>query len=458
MAVIAILFAVPVSGFSEYFVTERCSHFSKTVAYPKPVFMTLPIHLRILLAAAVMQALSFITVALYAAVPIPILDIIDITHGYVADGFSWPWLVQVFNQHSIVVPRLLLMADIMVTGGHMTIFTTLGLTAWLGIFIIVVQNLWVATPTYSIRLLGCGLLAFVVFRCFLLESIVINNGFNYLFAAFFAVVSFSIAATVKPSWSALAVSSLAALASGLCLVNGVLAIPIAAIIAGLRNRRVSVVLPFGIAMFIAASFYLLGRPESGPTLSLNPLIVLQSLTSMFAAPWVRKIGLFGQLFGMLMIFLALITLILILRRPSRMDAINAFAAAMLMFGLGSASLIAIGRPELTADIGVVGRYALWPALVHAGIILFWIRLPVLATWFEGRGFRALIITGVLLLAIEQLRYAWMYIELGQSMQQAAVQLRAGERSPALFETIKSASSSASPVFDLYAARGLYGFR
>jgi hypothetical protein len=421
----------------------------------------LPIHLRILLALAGLQAASFIAVVLLTTVSIPILDIVGITHGFVADGFSWPWLLQPWNQHLIIVPRVLLMADITMTGGHMGIFTLLALSAWAGVVLICMRFANDAGLERRLLLLVAAVLGLAMFRGFLLESIIINNGFNYPFAALFAALAFALAAGVqpgKPVFARASFSALAALAGGFCLANGMLAVPVAAMVALLRGRAFLAVLPFFVAGGVLITIYAVAAPAGDIPVQLDTVTVLQSFTSVFGAPWVLKIGLLGQGVGLCVIFALLAAGVSLLRRLDRLDAVEVFAGAMMLFSLGSIGMIVIGRPELSAEIGAVGRYAIWVAMAHAGIALVALRRPLVVRWTERRSFRLVIMAGAALLMIEQARLVWAYSEMGQGMQQAAQALQRGERGAGLFDVIRTDPASAGPVFDLYAAHGLYGFR
>jgi hypothetical protein len=419
-----------------------------------------PIHLRILLVLAGLQAISFIAVILLTTISIPILDIVDITHGFVADGFTWSWLLQPWNQHLIIVPRLLLMVDIVATGGHMGIFTLLALLAWLGVILICLRFASDAGLEHRILLLVAAVLGLAMFRGFLLESIVINNGFNYPFTALFAAVAFALAAGMQPGQRVFVragFSALAALASGLCLANGMLAVPVAAAIAVLRARAFRVVLPFLIAAGVFVAVYASADTNNGIVIQFDAVTVLQSLTAVFGAPWVLKVDLLGQGVGFCVILVLLAAGVSLLHRLDRLGAVDAFAGAMMLFSMGSIGMIVIGRPELSAEIGSIGRYAIWVAMAHAGIVLVVLRSPLVAGWTERRSFRLLILTAAALLMIEQARIAWSYAEIGQGMQQASQALQEGDRATDLFDMIRTDPASAGPVFDLYAAQGLYGF-
>ena len=431
-----------------------------TTAPSSPNAVTVPaVHARIMLLLAGLQTLSFMIVAIVAAVPIPILDSLDMTGRYLNEGLSWQSLVQPWNQHLIVIPRLLLAADIAVTGGHMLPFVVLALLAWCGVFAVARRHLADAVAPGNLRLLAQALLLLVLFRAFLLESIVLNNGLNYPLAAISAVAAISLAArldTAKPAMTKATLSALAALASSLCLANGILAIPIAALVAVRRSRSLRAALPFGAALAVVLGCLGLS-PPGGPLLEQpDPHIVLQSMTRMFGAPWGLKIGAFDQAVGAVVLATAAATLILILYRQPRLDSANAFAAGLIAFGLGSALLVALGRPDLVNDMGMIGRYGLWPALVKAGIVLVLVRTAPIVNRLDRPALLALILALAVLIAHEHVRQARMYLALGADMQEAAVALRAGGRDPALLARIRS--DGRGPVFDLYAARGLYGFR
>lgn len=419
----------------------------------------MPIYLRILLLIAGLYFAAFIATAALGAVPVPFLDILGIIAGYLADGLSWQWLLQPWNTHVIAIPRLLLAADIALTGGHMLIFVVLGLLAWCTVFPIVWSHIERVVRDRSLRLLAGTVLAFMLFRAFLLESIIFNNGFNYPLAAIFAVSAFAIAAMLSTRQPVLAKSSFAALfalASSLCLANGVLALPIAAGVAGLRSRSWRATLPFAVVFPIMAWLYLREAVSGASSLQIDPGIMLQALINMFGAPWVLKTGMIGQAYGLLVILIALATGLFTLRRMPRLNATDCFALALLMFGMGSAMLVAAGRPELSGNMGAIGRYVLWPILVHVGLLLILIQNSSIMKLPDRPAIRALLLAGAALMVFEQARVAPKYIAVGRDMQAAGTALQAGARDPAVLARIRSEPDG--PVFDLYAARGLYGFR
>lgn len=423
------------------------------------VFTVLPLSHRILLVVAGLQFVSFTALTVLAAAPVPVFDTLNITHGYVVDGLSWSWLLQLHNQHQIIVPRLLLVADLAVTGGHVQVFVALGLIAWTGVFLIVVLQMIRNTSVSSWLAPGCALLAIALFRAFLLESIVLNNGFNYPITAIFAVSAFALAARVEPAQPlqpAAWLAAMAAVASSLCLLNGALALLIAAGVAVLRSRSIAAVIPFMAGAVIAATLYLPELASGSPQVSFDVGLLLQALLNAFGAPWVLKVGVAGQIAGLIVILSALVCLVMILR--SQFSRADALAAALILFGLGSILLAAIGRPDLSEHMGAVGRYALWSALVHAGIILTAMRQPLILQWFDRPFSRGVVLAVAALLMVEQARMARVYLNLAHDMQVAAGRLQAGERSDADFVTLGIDPAYGRAVYDLYAARGLYGFR
>lgn len=402
-------------------------------------------------------------VALVAAVPIPIIDNLAITGSYLRDGFSWHWLTQPINHHAIIVPRLLLLIDLELTGGHMMLFVVLSLLAWGGIFILLHRQVIAAALDAVLGSIAVSLLAVVMFRGFLLESIVLNNGFNYPLTAFFTVLATVVAATLSQQrqrvFAVASLSAMAALAAGLCLINGVLAIPVAALVAWLRSRSVVALIPFTVAAFIALVIYVYGAATDlqPADVRIDFAVVLLSLMNLFGAPWVQKIGIAGQGVGLLVLLTAIASLWLVVRRTRPVNSIDAVAVMLIIFGIGSATMIAVGRPEISEIIGSAGRYGLWVALVHAGIIMIVMQIPVVTTWVRTRSFRVVLTVGFLLLTAEQVRYATFYVRIGADMQEAAAALREGDRSPALMNTIRSTQDFALPALNLYADRNLYGF-
>jgi hypothetical protein len=417
-------------------------------------------YLSIVIVLACIQAGSFIAVAISAGVTIPIIDILHITGSYLRHGFSWSWLVELLNQHSIILPRLLLLADMSLTGGHMVIIIALALASWCAVFTLVLRHVAAVAADNFFRGLAGALLAMAMFRGFLLESIVLNNGFNYPLTAIFVVMAATAVAGIVPSQPVLVRTSIAALsglAAGLCLVNGLLVIPIVALMAWLRSRSPVALLPFVVTGIAGLWLYWLGSERTSFLIAIEPGVFFQTLLNLFGAPWVRKIGIAGQIVGIVVIVAAAGSLVATARRYRHCNGADAMIVILILFGLGSTGMVAIGRLETSEAIGSAGRYGLWVAFVHAGIILAAVQSPAVRQWASAKTLRIFLLAGIFLLIVEQARYAVYYTQLGEEMQAAATELQAGGRSMALLQAIRSPPDYALPALDLFAEQHLYGF-
>jgi hypothetical protein len=265
------------------------------------------IGLRILGILACLQVASFVILTGWAAVSIPIADIIDITYPYLAGGFSWAWLLAPHNEHVILLPRLLLIADLALTGGHMLVFVGVSLLSWGAVFLMILHAVRAATADRHLCVFAAAVLALLLFRAFFLQGVVLNNGFNYQLTAVFAVAAFMLAASVQPSrmsYLPATISALAALASSFCLINGLIAIPLAAALACMRSRSPFTLLPFAMAFAIGMACYLRGAASATRILVIEPLLWPQAFIGLFGAPWTYRLGIVGEVAGAAVLLLA----------------------------------------------------------------------------------------------------------------------------------------------------------
>lgn len=397
----------------------------------------------------------------WAAVPIPILDSIDITYSYLTGGFTWSWLLTPHNEHIIVIPRLLVIADLALTNGQMLIFVGLSLLSWSAVFLLIARHIKHAVSNHDLRMFVIALLAILFFRAFFLQCVVLNAGFNYPLTAIFAVVAFVLAAGLQPSragYLSATASALAGLASGFCLINGLLAIPLAGALACIRSRSPLTLLPFVVALGVGAACYLGAEVSAPRVFEFEPLLWIQALTGMFGAPWAHITGGIGQAAGGVVLLLAGGSLLSATRDLRNLDPLTGLGVTLILFGLGSAGMIVLGRPNEVDFMAVAGRYGLWVALVHAGILLIVVRMPLAQRLHHHPVVKAIALVGAGVLLAEQAVIGDFYVTRSQGMDVAVAQIRSGDRSDAALDAVKSNMASSRPAFDFYALKGLYGFR
>jgi O-antigen ligase len=120
-------------------------------------------------------------------------------------------------------------------------------------------------------------------------------------------------------------------------------------------------------------------------------------------------------------------------------------------------MIVLGRPNDLTAMAVQGRYGLWVALVYAGVLLIALRLRGVQELSRRPMVSVIAVVAAIALLVEQVMVGSFYVERANNMQAAVEYLRAGDRSDAALDTVKSLIPASRPAFDLYAARGLYGF-
>ncbi len=382
--------------------------------------------------------------------------------AYDAQGLSLAWLLPLHNSHAIPLPRLLIAADIWAGGGHALTFTITALLARIISFaLLALAVLRHAAIAPAWRLLTIAALALLLFRGFLLETVVIPNGYNYDLMLVFAVAGM-MAVTAQPPpdrvdaqpWLA----AVAAMAASLCLVSGVLLLPLFAAMTWLRHRRIAVLLPFLLAGLAVLAIYVAGYHQDDAQLwQPSPWALLDQLLHVAGSPWIGHRKIVGYTAAAVLLSATLAGIGWSLLRLTRLDSLQQLALMLLLYGLGSLLAVAVTRASLGVETGSAGRYGLFTACLYAGLAMLLLRLPERWQPKLQSAAMACVIAGGLLLIREQALMAQNYRQLHTEAAADIAALRAGQRDVSLLRHIHPDPKTAWAILDLLQRRRLYGF-
>lgn len=409
-----------------------------------------------------LQAGSFILLALAGAWPLPAYDLLPMLLQYFTYGLDGAYLRPLFNSHAIPLPRLLLVLEAELTGGHVASLITIALACWLGCTALLLRQIRHLAPSW--RLMISAALVFCLLRAFLLEAIVIPNGFNYGLLCFFAVLAIILAVAMpQPERWHQPAAALSALVAALSLANGLLLFPLLGLLGMIRQRTWRAAMPHALAGAIAIYFYFPAAtiPAANGVIDLPRMLDL--LLHILGSPWIIKSSLVGYIWAGLLLATSLLLIAWLSRRLKHLDSLQYLALALLLFGLGSLCLVSYARQEFGSAVGMSGRYGMLNAILQAGLLLAlpgWLQTLPAATLNRmvppQRLLHGLLLAGLILLA-EQAAIGRIYWRLAQEAHEDAVALRAGERDPALLRHFHALQDEAWQILDELARRQLYGF-
>ncbi len=315
-------------------------------------------------------------------------------------------LLRPHNEHWIVVPRLLLLLDALVTHGQ----------GWLA-----VAMTWVCQGLHGLLLwwlargprVGAAIRAAVALLLFaavqienLAEPFQVQFVLVYLAAtAAFAAVGRAAQTPGQGRWSAAAIAA-AVIATG-SMGNGVLVWPLLAGLAwwlGLRRRVLAAIAIVGL-LLIAAEVLLYHAPAGHP----SPLASLGRPVELLgywlaavgsAVPWPGATGGFALAAGAavvaLWVFAALVRPVAC-DRGGEASARRAPIVAAALFVLASLGLIAVGRLPFGLDSALAGRYCT-PAVLFTALVLLLGRMEARP---RVRGLATAIAAALVLLVVVQ---------------------------------------------------------
>ncbi len=422
---------------------------------PLPAFLLLPILLLV-----TTQIATFIYIALASGFPLPCYDLLSMLLQYFQHGLSAAGLLALFNGHIVLLPKLLLILDLRLTGGDVGHFVVLSLLAWIGCFLILASAAWQAPLSLAWRrflLLG---LAVLMFRLFQLEAIVIPNGFNYPLSCLFATAALSLLAPPDAGPRRALFAAVCSVAAAACLANNLLLPPLlagAALFSRQRSTNLIYSLLAGsfVTMLFAAGYLLRDRSPlvfatgSIPDIANAFVLVIGSPYAIFPAA--------GYAVGTSILLASALVLTVLARRRQHLCELERLAGLLLLFGLASIGLVAIARAGLGPENSLAGRYSMFNAFILTGVLL---GLPsVIAELGWRRSLMPLpcvLLLVALVLLPEQRTLGRTYLRLGAEAQADARALRQGSRELALFRNIGTQDLSTAAAVNELAKRNLYG--
>ena len=290
------------------------------------------------------------------------------------------WIFAQHNEHRIVLPKLILAADILWFHGRCVL-------PLLSIFAI--QFLSLACLSWSLRALGkwrrelwmtgTGLAAFCFFCPAQWENFVWEFQTCFVLPGFCAVVS--IAALLwyserkgPRSWWLIAASMTAALAGQYSLSNGVLLWPLlllAVILLGL-GARIALAYLTAAVVSTCGFFY----RYTAPSQTIEELGTLQGMRkaagfclACLGGAWTTKPAA-AECTGLLALVLVMAVCIHLWRKDGRPRGLTLFLMLLILFCLGTSLLTAAGRFNLGIGQAFVSRY-------QTPVLLFWCSLGLL---------------------------------------------------------------------------------
>jgi hypothetical protein len=291
-------------------------------------------------------------------------------------GFVLDWLWRQQNQHRLVLPKLLLLADL--RWFHAT-------QVFLLVCIFTIQLLHLALLCWSLRALGgwkgalwrtgAGLAAFCLFCPSQWENFTWGFQTCFVLPCLFATLSFiglaqywksGYEATPHRPWMYLAVSILAAVGASYSLSNGNLVWPLLVIAAVVLRLPLKATVSYVIAGAASTALYLNNYTVyPGTTSALHaPLEVLKYMAVYFGSSWLPAGIRAAEVIGLIGLTIAVLLLLMLPslireRRPLMVQLI-----LMVMFCLGTALITALGRLSFGLQQAFSWRY-------QSVALLFW---------------------------------------------------------------------------------------
>ena len=315
--------------------------------------------------------------------------------------FTLDWLWRQENQHRLVLPKLLLLADL--KWFHAT-------QVFLLFSIFTLQFLHLLLLCWSMRVFGnwrgnlwrsgAGLAAFCLFCPSQWENFTIGFQTCFVLPGLFATLSFvgfllywtsRNQEDVHGRWKYLVLSIVAALASSYSLSNGNLLWALLVITAFVLRLPTKVTLIYVIAGLTSTALYLKDYTVYGTAISAtkSPIMVLKYMAVYFGSSWVPAGVRRAEIVGLLALALPGILVLLVPSHVRGIRPLGIQAILIVMFCLGTAVITALGRLVYGLEQAFSSRY-------QTVALLFWccIGLALLAYLPVDEGLRG---SGLLLL-------------------------------------------------------------
>lgn len=336
------------------------------------------------LAAAAVLASTLWTVATHRS-PLPFLDLWAI----VADAealdrgtLTAEQLLRLHNEHWIVIPRLLLLLDMIATrgAGWLAIALTSVFQA-LHVLLLVVLARKPQPDRTSMQAIVAATVVTLLFAAVQLENFV--EPFQLQFVLVYLAATASLAALARAAtanrpgrWLTTAIT--AGLVATLSMGNGILVWPFLVVLGWwlrLRRRAMTAIVATGLcAAALLVALYRAPPWHPNPTVSLQqPLVLLEYWLLTVGGAFVAPGAAARHPLAIAVAVTSLLALAVLLppfhrRRPVGVSPSRAVLAAAALFVLASFAMIAVGRLPFGLASALAGRYGT-PALLFTAMLL-----------------------------------------------------------------------------------------
>lgn len=324
------------------------------------------------IALALAMGLTTVLTLVSSYVPLMYWDQWETASMYAAlEAGTWrseDWL-KLHNEHRIVFPRLVYLADLAWAGGSDLLNLGSLMLLQLGHGYLLYRLLISGASTPAVPRLAVGAL---VMAAMVTLSQVSNLrwGFQVAFVAVYAAASGAIVATVlarKSHWIWTGAAIALALAATFCMANGLLVWPVMMGVALLSGAGRMVLLSISVAAVAAGTVYLTGYAtpahHAPPLASLQqPDQLLMYLVTYLGNPLQSLGAPVARTLGAASLAFAVVTGIQ-LGREKKPPQTQIALVAIVSFVILSGSMTAVGRLGFGVDQAWVGRYAT-PAMIY----------------------------------------------------------------------------------------------
>lgn len=398
----------------------------------------------------------FAYAAARATVLAPYADMFDWIARYYrlqADGDWGAYLLAPHNYHRLVVTLGVLVADIRLFGGQGYLFVAVGLACLLGAAALLAREAVAAAPTGLKRAAGAMALMLALTTVNAFDAVTAINT-TYVHGLVFSVAAIVLAEpgqggapNIRARFLGLACVVLAAFGNAV----GLVALPVLALAAARRGewRWLAVVLAAGAVII---GLYALGQPAlSGGERGLGDLWRAAHLTlSYLDLPWSAAATAAGWLIGL--VFAAASALALVFRGGREASRAERVAVMLILFSLGTAAMVALGRAQASAPSEAPVRYSVLLLPMHVGLLI--LALPTLARLGAGRAGLGAVAAAGLLLA-QQLLSLSPVLDASARVRQAKADFAAGQRRPEMLQIIHPDLAAAEEISARMRRDGLY---
>ena len=388
-------------------------------------------------------------------------DLVSFYFQHVTSGDWLDYLLAPHNYHRLVWFRLLLALDVQVFKGTGLPFVVVAVFCLTGGALLLAREAQ-RTSTAGLGLPAAALALMLILSTANAAGVSVPANTPHIHTFLFAILAILLAEPgAQSDGASLATRRAAAIgcaiAAAFSLAVGLVLWPVLAFMAwrgGKADRRW-----LGAVLAVGATFtavYVYGQISGGQGPSLSAQSLAKSVEYFFAylgLPWVRAWPPGGLAIGVALFLLALIPIARPPRTASRRS--DQIATGLILFTLGTATLAAFGRTDITPEVDIPIRYAILTAPLHTGLLLF--TLPWLDRQSSQRKrlLQAGVVMGCSVLLVQQVLIGHVAAQAGARTRETIAQFEQGRRTPAMMPTIHPTLARAEAVSREMRERGVY---